>query len=143
MFARVHDVDRMFDALHLFRHPTGGFSPDGLVANRSAEPVLPLTNIYDKGDVFEVKVEVPGVLKADLTINLEDNVLRIEGKRVSDPPEGFAVRRQERKNLTFSRQYRLPANVKPEGVEAMLAEGFLCVTLPKAEAARVREITIN
>lgn len=143
MFAQVHDFDRIFGTLNLFKHPAGRFSPDHIVVNRSAEPVLPLTNIYDKGDAFEVKIEVPGLHKADLTISLQDTVLRIDGKRVCTPPEGVAVQRQERQKLHFSRQYRLPADVNTEGVKAMLAEGVLVVTLPKAEASRVREITIN
>lgn len=143
MFARVHDFDRMFGALDLIRHPAGGFWPAGLMVNRNREPVLPLTNIYDKGDSLEVKVEAAGLDKADLTITLEGDVLQIKGKRVCGPPEGFEVQRQERNNLNFSRQYRLPADVKPDGVQATLAEGFLIVNLPKAEAARVKEVTIN
>lgn len=143
MFARVHDFDRMFGALDLIRHPAGGFLPGGIVANRSGEPESPLTNIYDKGDSFEVKVEVAGLDKSDLAISLQGDVLQIQGKLVCGPPEGFEVQRQERKNLNFSRQYRLPADVNLDGVQATLAEGFLVVNLPKAEAARVKEITIN
>ena len=143
MFARVNDINRMFGALDLFHHTPGGFSQGGTLENRSGEHVLPLTNLYDKGDSFEVRVEVPGLNKDDLSINLQGNALRITGKRVCGPLEGFTPHRQERKNLTFSRQYRLLADINPNGVEATLVDGLLVLNLEKVDAAQVKEIMIN
>ena len=146
MLASVNDFDHMFGALDFFRQAPRGFFPDVNHAQRNksrGEHGSPLTNIYDKGDSFEVRVEVAGLKKEDLAISLQGNELRIKGKRVCEPPKEYTLHRQERQSFRFSRKYALPTDVNPEAVEAVLVDGLLTLSLPKVAEAQVQEISIN
>jgi HSP20 family protein len=104
---------------------------------------MPRTNLSDNGDSFEIKAELPGFSKSELNVKIQGNYLEISGSRKADLPEGYTVHRVERKVASFSRSFTLPAEVDASKVEASLANGILSLKLPKAEAAKPRQITIN
>ncbi|HRF91211.1 MAG TPA: Hsp20 family protein, partial [Desulfobacter postgatei] len=56
---------------------------------------------------------------------------------------GYKLHRNERSSTTFSRSFTLPDEVDAEKVDATLKDGILYLTLPKSEAAKPRQITIN
>lgn len=90
----------------------------------------PRADMIDRGDAFQVHLEVPGVSQADLEIAVEDGELLIAGLR--EPP--FAGGRtifSERSVGPFQRTFPLPGPVDPEQATAHLAAGVLVVTLPK------------
>lgn len=103
----------------------------------------PRVNIYDTGEALEVLAEVPGLGKDELSVKIQGNYLEISGSRKSDRPEGYAVHRMERGANSFSRSFTLPVDVNAEKVEASLKNGILTLRLPKAEAAKPRQITIK
>lgn len=90
-----------------------------------------------------VRAELPGISKDDISIKIQGNYLEISGKRVIETPEGFKSHRNERSSTTFSRSFTLPDEVDAEKVDAALKDGILYLTLPKSEAAKPRQITIN
>lgn len=150
MLTRLYDIDRMFGAMDQLRsrmnrifwdldHPFGGAAPGGwhVVEN------VPRTNLYDTGDYLEIKAEVAGVSKDDLNVKIQGNYLEISGARKSDAPEGYSAHRVERPATSFSRSFTLPSDVEADKVEAHLENGILTLTLPKAEAAKPKQITIN
>jgi HSP20 family protein len=67
----------------------------------------------------------------------------LSGTRKADSPKGYKAHRVERGTSSFSRSFTLPAEVDAERVEAVLKEGILTLVLPKAEAARPRQISIK
>lgn len=148
MIARVSDVDRMFDAMGLLR---GRFDNifdefDRSVSYRPSWAVMgntPRTNLYDKGDAFELIAEVPGLSKEDLDVKIQGNYLEINGKREVKIPEGYRVHRSERGSASFTRSLTLPADVDSGKVSAALKDGLLILTLPKSEVAKPRQISIN
>jgi HSP20 family protein len=148
MIARVSDIDRMFDAMGLFR---GRFDRLFDEFNRSVEYApgwssvagYPRTNLYDKGDHFEMVAEVPGLSKEDLNVKIQGNYLEISGKREIKVPEGYRVHRGERGSESFTRSLTLPADVDSGKVSATLRDGLLTLTLPKSEAAKPRQISIK
>jgi HSP20 family protein len=103
----------------------------------------PRTSLYDAGECLEMKVEVPGMTKDDLSIRIQGNYLEISGSRKSDTPEGYTVHRVERGTTAFSRSFTLPSEVDSSKVEANLRDGLLILTLPKLEAAKPKQIAIN
>ncbi len=148
MWTRMTDIDRMFGAMDLFRnrldrvfseYDRGGHVPSFWRASESG----PKTNLYDTGEAFEVRVEVPGIAKEDLAIKIQGNYLELSGSRKLAVPEGYAVHRRERGESTFTRSFTLPAEVDGDKVDAQLKDGVLVLTLPKAEAAKPRQITIQ
>lgn len=148
MFKRMSDIDRMFGAMDLLRNRMDRLfsdfdrsylhGPAFTLASNS-----PRTNLLERGDNFEVQAEVPGIAKEDLNIKIQGNYLEISGKRSVDSPDGYKVHRNERGGNTFSRSFTLPNDVDAEKVEAKLKDGILYLTLPKSEAAKPKQITIN
>lgn len=148
MFKRMSDIDRMFGAMDLLRNRMDRLFSDfdrSYLHGPAFTPASnsPRTNLLERGDNFEVQAEVPGIAKEDLNIKIQGNYLEISGKRSVDSPDGYKVHRNERGGNTFSRSFTLPNDVDAEKVEAKLKDGILYLTLPKSEAAKPKQITIN
>jgi len=148
MITRWSDIDRMFEAMGLLRGRLDSMYDDfdrsfssergwGLAGN------YPRTNMFDKGDYLELTAEIPGIAKNDLNIKIQGNYLEISGTRNTSVPEGYSVHRRERGSTSFTRSFSLPADIDANKAAATLNEGILTLTLPKAEAAKPRQITIN
>lgn len=148
MWTRWNDIDRMFNAMDLLQQRMNRMQGEyGRLRNWPAAweavQTAPRTNLYDAGDHLDMKVEVPGMAKEDINIKLQGNYLEISGTRKSDAPEGYTAHRVERGTSSFTRSFTLPADVDSAKVEARLADGLLTLTLPKLEAAKPKQITIN
>lgn len=103
----------------------------------------PRVHLFDTGQAFVVRADLPGVSDKDLQISLNQDVLTVAGERRSDAPEGYTVHRQERAPLRFSRSFTLPSKVDAEGTTAVLKNGVLTLTLPKAPEAQPRKISVT
>ena len=148
MFARISDIDRMFDAMGLLRGRLGNVFSDfdksvGYGDEWSATGSYPRTNLYDKGDLFKLIAEIPGLSKDQLNVKIQGNYLEISGNRQVNTPEGYQVHRNERGSASFTRSLTLPAEVDAGKVSATLKDGILVLTLPKSEIAKPRQISIN
>ena len=147
MWTRWSDLDRMIHVMDLFQNRMNRLHPE--YARLRTVPAWdiaqggPKTNLYDAGDHLEMRIEVPGVVKDDLSVKVQGNYLEISGSRKFDAPEGYTAHRIERAAKTFSRSFTLPADVDSSKVEAQMANGLLTLTLPKLEAAKPKQITIN
>ena len=148
MLTRWSDIDRMFNTINLLRNSIDGLSSDFDRSYRwkvdwPGEASMPKTNIYDLGGKFEVRAEVPGFSRDDLSIKIQGNYLELSGTRSAKIPEGYSVHRIERKTASFTRSFTLPSEVNAEGVEANLKNGILRLSLPKSAAAQPRQIAIG
>lgn len=148
MFARIGDIDRMFDAMGMLRGRLDDLyneldRPASWGSNWLAGGNYPRTNLYDRGDRFELIAEVPGLAKDDLGVKIQGNYLEISGEREVKAPEGYRVHRSERGSASFTRSLTLPADVDSGKVEATLKDGILVLALPKSEAAKPRQISIS
>jgi HSP20 family protein len=103
----------------------------------------PRTNLYENGDNFEIRAEVPGLGKDDLNVKIQGNYLEITGTRNSEAPEGYRTHKIERGTGAFSRTFTLPVDVDSAKVEANLKDGILYLTLPKAEATKPKKIIVG
>jgi len=106
--------------------------------------VFPLVNLTEDKDNYYVRAELPGMKAEDINISATGNSLSISGER-KIPSEGDDVRyhRRERTAGTFSRVLALPAEVDVDKIEASHVNGILTVVIPKAEAAKPKQITIR
>ena len=148
MFANLRDIDRMFGTMDLLQGRFDRLLNDfnrsrGYDSTRAIADSAPRTNLYDKGEHFEILADIPGFSKEDLNVKIQGNYLEITGTRKTDTPEGYCCHRTERGTTKFSRSFTLPSEVDATRVEAMLKNGFLTLRLPKSEAAKPRQITIN
>ena len=104
----------------------------------------PPVDIYETQDALIILVELPGIDKEDVTVEIKDNVLSLRGTRNVDKsiPDSSYLRR-ERCTGTFSRSFNLRHNIKPDSIRARFKNGILEVTVPKPEEERPRQVTVN
>jgi HSP20 family protein len=148
MWTRGDDIDRMFDAMDLFRSRLNRMFTDyedsyGDDFGWRLINGFPRTNLYDSGDTFQVIAEVPGISKDDLNIRIQGNYLELSGTRKSDAPKGYKAHRVERDTTSFTRSFTLPADVNVDKIEAVLQDGLVTLVLPKAETAKSKQISIS
>ena len=104
-------------------------------------------NIHEQDDAFILSALVPGLNAEDLNIQVLDDVVRIDGEYKQSSPvdkadeNDYVVR--ELPSGPFTRTLRLPSVIDAEQVEAKIADGVLTLTLPKAESARPKKISIQ
>lgn len=120
---------------------------EGLTRGVWKEPaagVFPLMNITEDKDNYYVRAELPGLKADDLDISVTGDTLTIAGERKL-PAENRKVQyhRREREAGRFSRVISLPAMVDSGHAEARCSNGVLTVILPKAEAAKPKQITVK
>jgi HSP20 family protein len=104
----------------------------------------PALDVEEDEDAFTLHVELPGVKPDDVEITLEENVLTIAGeRRFYDARDENGFRRVERSFGRFHRAVRLPDRVRSDDVAAAYTDGMLRITVPKAEEAKPRRISIT
>lgn len=104
----------------------------------------PKTDLVETDDEFRLHLDVPGMSKEDITINLQNNTLTVSGERRSTRKnEGDDYVRVERSFGNFHRTFTLPNSVDAEGIEAEYDSGVLTITVPKTEKAARRRIEIQ
>ena len=120
---------------------------DSAAGDAFAEPgsgVFPPMNITQDDDNFYLRAEVPGMKPEAFSISAVRNRVSLAGKReIQREQERASYHRKEREEGAFNRTVTLPTEVDAERVEARYADGILTVTLPKAEEAKPRQITVR
>ena len=95
----------------------------------------------DQG-VVTLKLEMPGVAKNQLDIDVDGNELKITGKREAAGREG-AYLMQERPSGTFRQVYTLDDTIDRNKIQASLESGVLTLNLHRRESEKPRRITIK
>jgi HSP20 family protein len=107
---------------------------------------VPLVDIHEYTDRFELQVDLPGVDPAKVDLTLDGGILIVSGDRPEptrkedEEPQG---RRVERGYGPFYRRFVLPDTVDSEKVNAVGNHGVLTVTIPKQPKAVPRKIQIG
>jgi HSP20 family protein len=106
----------------------------------------PAVEVLERGDNLVVRAEIPGVSREDVSIEVTDDALTIEGERRQESEDrGEGLYRSERSYGRFLRSIPLPEGVDADKAEANFKDGILEVTLPapKRERKRGRKLTIR
>jgi HSP20 family protein len=107
---------------------------------------IPLVDIHEYADRFELYVDLPGVDPATVDLTLDGGILTLSGQRslpVRKDNEEAQGRRVERGHGPFHRRFVLPDTVDSEKVNATGSHGVLTVTIPKQPKAMPRRIQIG
>jgi HSP20 family protein len=112
-----------------------GLGSPALLAEAAAW--TPPVDIEEQDDAYVLEVELPGVQREDVSIELGGNELMITGELKERERTGI-VRRRTRRVGRFDYRVMLPSEVDAESIEAKMNDGVLTVRVPKREQARRR-----
>jgi HSP20 family protein len=125
------------------------FSPERFfrewsVPSQRVARLAPAVDVSEDEKSYHVTVELPGVKKDDVTVEVHENVLSIRGEKKSE--------REEKKDKThwvertfgsFSRSFTLPPSAVADELKAGFKDGVLTLEIPKKEEAKPRQISIK
>jgi HSP20 family protein len=101
-------------------------------------------DLVETDEHFVLRADLPGLTEADVSIELEDNVLTVAGERKAEheeKQEGFY--RMERSFGQFRRSLTLPEGVDADKIAATFDKGVLEVRIPKPEERKPRRVAIQ
>lgn len=105
---------------------------------------MPMTDVYEDDNNYQLKVDLPGVNKDDLKISFKDGELSISGERKQEIEEKKGkYHRIERTFGKYYRSFNLPKLIQSDKIDAEFKDGQLTVTIPKAEEAKPKELEIK
>jgi HSP20 family protein len=107
---------------------------------------IPLVDIHEYADRFELYVDLPGVDPSTVDLTLDGGILTLSGERreqTRNTGEESQGRRVERGHGQFHRRFVLPDTVDGEKVNATGSHGVLTVRIPKQAKAMPRRIQIG
>jgi HSP20 family protein len=104
---------------------------------------VPHTDVYETEDTLTVVMEMPGVDRKDVAVELKNDVLLVEGRIDSAKYEGMEPVYTEYNVGHWTRSFALSDRVDRERIGAQLEDGVLTLTLPKTAEARPRRIAIG
>jgi HSP20 family protein len=134
-----NDFDRLFD--RFFTTPLWPLTTPRMTTEGMWEPSL---DFSENPKEYVVRLEVPGITRDDLDVNLDGNLLTLSGKRELHKQEkGEDFLWEEREEGRFMRTLRLPTAVEQAKIDANYNDGILTVRLPKAEPLAKSKIAIK
>ena len=104
---------------------------------------VPNTDIYETEEALTLVMEMPGVEKKDVSVQLESDVLRVDGRIDFSKYDGLEPVYAEYNVGHFTRGFTLSDKIDQDGISAELADGVLTLTLKKAKATLPRRIAIR
>ncbi len=102
----------------------------------------PLADVEETDDAYTVELELPGVAREDVDIQLDDRRLTVSGGIEEKERKGILHRRTRRVGR-FHFSVTLPGDVDADNVSAQLHDGVLTVHVPKSAQAKPRRIAIS
>jgi HSP20 family molecular chaperone IbpA len=103
----------------------------------------PLTDIVDTGKGVVLTLEMPGVGRDGVEIDLERRVLTIRGHARVTAPEGYRRVYAEYGEGDYERVFTLSEEIDESAIRAEMSNGVLTLTLPRAEAAKPKRIEVK
>ena len=130
MLLRTADPFREFDRL-----------TQQLVGTTNRPAIMPM-DAWREGDAFVIELELPGVARDSIDLDIERNVLTVRAERIARNGD-WEMLASERAKGWFSRQLILGDNLDLERIEASYTDGVLRLSVPVAEKAKPRKIEIK
>ncbi len=108
----------------------------------AADYFVPEVDIFETDEAIVLDAEMPGVRKGDLSIDVRDDVLTIEGRIALDGYTGKRLVYSEYPVGNYYRRFELGKQIDQNRIEAATKDGVLTVTLPKVPKAMPRKIAV-
>jgi HSP20 family molecular chaperone IbpA len=112
-------------------------------STRGVAVYRPLADIRDTGQGVVLSLDMPGVNRDGVEIDLERRVLTIRGRARVTSPEGYRRVYTEYGEGDYERVFTLSEEIDESAIRAEMSNGVLTLTLPRAEAAKPRRIEVK
>lgn len=104
---------------------------------------VPTADIYETADALNVVLEMPGVDKSNVDIQVKDGVLRVEGRLDLSKYQGLQPLYTEYNIGHYARTFQLSNKIDQDKIAAEMKDGVLSLLLPKAAEAKPRTIRVS
>ena len=104
---------------------------------------VPNADIFETEEGMTVILEMPGVEKNNVSVALEEDVLRVEGQIDFSKYQGMHPVYTEYNVGHYARAFTLSNRIDQEKISAQIGDGVLTLTLPKVKEAQPRRIAIS
>lgn len=105
---------------------------------------VPRADILERKDDYVIYIEMPGVDKDDIKVEIENNLLTISGKKdIHEKSNGEQYFRVERQCGNYWRNFRLGDEINHSKVSSKYENGVLKVVLPKAEKSKPKSVEVK
>ena len=138
MLVRWNDFDRFFG-----NHWSRPFTFHARDFRGGRDLGWPQVTVDESDQAFIFTAELPGLEPQDVKVTFENGVLTLSGERTEKAPEGYKLRRRERRSSRFERRWQLGSRVDANDTEASFKDGVLTVTVPKAAEAKPLQIEVK
>jgi HSP20 family protein len=108
-----------------------------------ARTFVPAADIYETSEALSVILEMPGVEKKNVDIQIKDGVLRVEGRLDLSKYQGLQPLHIEYNIGHYARTFQLSNKIDQDKIAAEMKDGVLSLVVPKAEQAKPRTILVN
>lgn len=101
---------------------------------------MPLCDLVDRGDKYELQVEVPGIEKDKIDVKATTDAIEITGRQsegMEEKKKGYVYK--ERSQRSFYRNIPVPDEIEPSKISAKMTNGILVVDIPKKAPAKSRQ----
>lgn len=95
------------------------------------------TDLSETDSGYELQIDLPGMTKDEISVDLSDGVLTVSGERSDeheDKRKGYYL--SERSYGSVRRSFRVPDSVKTDEIKADFKDGVLTLSMPKSEEAK-------
>jgi HSP20 family protein len=136
MMAVRHEMHRLFHETFKRTHGDGASGVTGIWE--------PPVDIYETDDALVLQVELPGVSKDAVNVEVHEHTLKLSGERRREPAvRGGQYHREESRYGAFQRAFRMPTSVDEAKIQATYQNGILALRLPKHAQATPQGIPIS
>ena len=108
-----------------------------------ARVFVPAADIFETEQALTVILEMPGVSKDSVDVNVETDVLTIEGRVDFSNYDGLQPLYTEYNVGNYARSFQLSSKIEQDRISAELKDGVMMLVLPKAEKAKPRKINVS
>lgn len=105
---------------------------------------MPLCDLADKGDKYEILMEVPGIAKEKVDIKATRSKIEVSGQQESkmrDKQKNYVY--NERLYHSFGRRISLPEEIVPSKIDAKMENGILMMDLPKKTPTKIEDAKVE
>jgi len=107
---------------------------------------MPACDISETDKAYLIRAELPDVKKDNVRVNIENNVLTLQGERKDEKEvKNERYHRREMTYGSFLRRFTLPDDINPDKVDATFKDGILTVTVPReaSKQAKTKRIDVH